>query len=138
MEITVLDVNDHVPKFDNESYFAYMEEGKMYDNVVQVHATDEDGSSTFKDVCNYELLSHNELFEITPGGVLRNKKPVDYNVHRNFILEVSRSDASILVFAIGDAFILLLILMPLLYPGNCSFSFICVNFGSKCFAHIYL
>lgn len=92
VEITVLDVNDHTPKFDNESYFAYMEESKMYDSIVQVHASDKDASKTFREICNYELLSHNELFEITPEGVLRNKEQVNYNVHRNFILEAVAVD----------------------------------------------
>ena len=88
VEITVLDVNDHAPKFDNQSYFAYMEEAKMYDNIIQVHASDGDRSKNFKEICNYELLSHNELFEISPEGVLRNKEPIEFKVHRNFILEV--------------------------------------------------
>lgn len=84
--IKVLDVDEFAPRFDNESYFAYVEEGKMYDSIVKIHATDQDESSAFKTICNYELLTPGVPFEISPDGVLRNKEPLDYSVHRNFIL----------------------------------------------------
>ncbi|KAH9514163.1 Calsyntenin-1 [Bulinus truncatus] len=84
--IKVLDVDEFAPKFDNESYFAYVEEGKMFDSIVEIHASDQDESEPYKTICNYELLTPGVPFEITPQGVLKNKEPLDYSVHRNFIL----------------------------------------------------
>lgn len=86
--IKVLDIDDFAPKFDNESYFASIEEGKIYDSIVQIHASDQDESAAFKKICGYELLTPGVPFEITSAGVVRNKEPLDYKLHRNFILEV--------------------------------------------------
>lgn len=87
--IKVLDVDEFAPKFDNESYFAEVEEGKIYDSIVKVHASDEDESSAFGSICGYELLTTGIPFEVTSTGDVKNKEPLDYSIHRNFILEVS-------------------------------------------------
>jgi hypothetical protein len=92
MMIKVLDVDDFAPKFVNESYFAYVEEGKMYESIVQIQASDADESDSFKTICGYELLTPGVPFVISSTGVVRNTEPLDYNVHRNFILEAVASD----------------------------------------------
>ncbi|CAG5130515.1 unnamed protein product, partial [Candidula unifasciata] len=90
--IKVLDVDEFAPKFDNESYFAYVEEDKMYDSIVQIHASDQDKSEAFRTICGYELITQGVPFEITSTGVVRNKEPLKYSVHRNFILEAVATD----------------------------------------------
>ncbi|XP_005090315.1 calsyntenin-1 [Aplysia californica] len=90
--IKVLNRDEFAPKFDNDSYFAYVEEGKMYDSIVKIHASDQDESDAFKTICKYELMTANAPFEVTPEGVVRNTEPLDYNIHRNFILEVFATD----------------------------------------------
>lgn len=62
----------------------------MHDSIVQIHASDQDESDAFKTICSYELITPGVPFEITSTGVVRNKEPLDYNVHRNFILEVRK------------------------------------------------
>uniref|UniRef100_A0A2C9KR50 Cadherin domain-containing protein n=1 Tax=Biomphalaria glabrata TaxID=6526 RepID=A0A2C9KR50_BIOGL len=84
--IKVLDVDEFAPKFENDTYFANVEEGKMYDSILEIHASDQDESEPYKTICNYELLTPGVPFEITPQGVLKNKEPLDYSLHRNFIL----------------------------------------------------
>lgn len=87
--IKVIDVDEFAPKFDNDSYFATVEEDRIYDSIVKIHATDLDESSSFKTICSYELITPNVPFEITNEGIVRNKEPLDYSIHRNFILGVS-------------------------------------------------
>ena len=77
------------PKFDEDSYYATVEEGKMYDSIVKIHASDEDKVDAFNTICNYDLMTASAPFEITQDGVVRNTEPLDYSIHRNFILEVS-------------------------------------------------
>ncbi|CAG5135956.1 unnamed protein product, partial [Candidula unifasciata] len=90
--IKVLDVDEFAPKFDNESYFAEVEEKKIYDSIVKIHASDEDKSSNFGTICGYELLTTGVPFNITPEGDVRNTEPLDYSRHRNFILEIIATD----------------------------------------------
>lgn len=92
VKIKVLDVDEFAPAFDNASYFAYVEEGKMYDSIVRVHASDMDDSDAFKTICGYEILTPGVPFEITIDGDLRNKEPINYNSQRNFILQVVAKD----------------------------------------------
>ncbi|XP_059160470.1 calsyntenin-1-like isoform X2 [Physella acuta] len=90
--IKVLDVDEFAPKFDNDSYFATVEEDRIYDTIVKIHATDLDESSSFKTICSYELITPNVPFEITNEGIVRNKEPLDYSIHRNFILGAVATD----------------------------------------------
>ena len=77
------------PKFDNESYFATVEENKMYDSILRIHASDQDESEAYKTICSYEIMTPKVPFEITNDGSIRNTEILDYSIHRNFILEVS-------------------------------------------------
>lgn len=90
MKIKVLDVDEFSPVFDQDSYFAYVEEGRMYDSIIKIHATDDDKSEAYKSICGYEILTTGRPFEINVDGELRNKEPVNYNIQRNYILEVSK------------------------------------------------
>lgn len=48
-----------------------MDEGKIYNEIVKVEATDRDCTPKFGDVCKYEILTSDQPFVIDMDGVIR-------------------------------------------------------------------
>ncbi|ESO95730.1 hypothetical protein LOTGIDRAFT_116621 [Lottia gigantea] len=90
--IKVKDVDEFVPKFENASYYATIEEGRVYDQIITVKAYDEDRSPTFHDICDYKIVTPNVPFEIDNQGNIKNTEALDYKRHRNFIMKVKAQE----------------------------------------------
>lgn len=71
VHITVSDVNEYAPTFTEPSYVRQVDEGKIYNEIVKVDATDRDCTPKFGDVCKYEILTPDQPFVIDVDGVIR-------------------------------------------------------------------
>ena len=70
VHITVLDVNEYSPEFDQPAYVVQVEEGKVYGEITRVTATDQDCSPEFGDICKYEIQTADQPFTIDNEGNL--------------------------------------------------------------------
>lgn len=68
VHISVNDVNEYAPKFNQPSYVADVDEGRPADRVVQVEASDGDCSAKYGDICRYELLNKDQPFSVDNDG----------------------------------------------------------------------
>lgn len=68
MHITVVDVNEYSPTFLEPSYVKQVDEGRLYDQILRVEATDRDCTAKFGDVCKYEILTLDQPFAIDNDG----------------------------------------------------------------------
>ncbi|KAI4794362.1 hypothetical protein KUCAC02_032107, partial [Chaenocephalus aceratus] len=64
VHIQVNDVNEFAPVFRESEYRAAVTEGKIYDSILQVEATDQDCSPQYSQICNYQISSTNTPFAI--------------------------------------------------------------------------
>lgn len=68
VHIQVNDVNEFAPVFRESEYRASVTEGKIYDNILQVEATDQDCSPQYSQICNYQISSARTPFAIDRNG----------------------------------------------------------------------
>lgn len=68
MHIQVNDVNEFAPVFRETEYRASVTEGKIYDNILQVEATDQDCSPQYSQICNYQITTARTPFAIDRNG----------------------------------------------------------------------
>ena len=68
VRISVNDVNEYNPKFNEPSYVVDVDEGRPEDKVIQVEATDGDCSAKYGDICRYEILNKEQPFSIDNEG----------------------------------------------------------------------
>lgn len=92
MHISVVDVNEYAPQFLQPAYVSAVDEGRLYEEVVRVEASDRDCTPKFGDVCKYEILTADQPFVISNEGVIRNTEPLDYERSHNYILSVVAYD----------------------------------------------
>lgn len=92
VHITVVDINEYPPVFEESSYVREVEEGRLYPEIVRVEATDRDCTPKYGDVCKYEILTADQPFLIDNEGVIRNTEPLDYERSHNHILSVVAYD----------------------------------------------
>jgi len=92
VHIEVNDVNEHTPYFPTPSYEAELDEGKLYDKIVQVVATDDDCSPAFSQICDYEIVTPSVPFNISREGLIRNTEALSYERTKNYILAVRAYD----------------------------------------------
>lgn len=71
MHIQVNDVNEFAPVFREEQYRAAVTEGKIYDSILQVEATDQDCSPQYSQICNYQITTTRTPFAIDRNGECR-------------------------------------------------------------------
>ncbi|XP_045779851.1 calsyntenin-1 isoform X2 [Maniola jurtina] len=99
VHITVTDVNEFAPVFSQAAYVRSVDEGKIYDEIVRVDATDRDCTPRYGDVCKYEILNdgdRSQPFAIDNEGVIRNTEPLEYDKSHNHILSVVAYDCGML------------------------------------------
>ncbi|CAH2061138.1 unnamed protein product, partial [Iphiclides podalirius] len=97
VHITVADVNEYAPVFGQAAYVRSVDEGKVYDEIVRVEATDRDCTPHYGEVCKYEILTEgNQPFAIDNDGVIRNTEPLDYEKSHNHILSVVAYDCGMM------------------------------------------
>ncbi len=68
VHITVNDINEFGPTFNQPSYVVDVDEGRPADKILQVEATDGDCSAKYGDICRYELLNKDQPFSIDNEG----------------------------------------------------------------------
>lgn len=92
VHISVNDVNEYAPKFNQPSYVVDVDEGRPADKIVQVEANDADCSAKYGDICRYEILNKDQPFAVDNEGVIRSTEPLDYERNHNHILQVVAFD----------------------------------------------
>ncbi|XP_059490365.1 calsyntenin-1 isoform X2 [Neocloeon triangulifer] len=92
VHISVADINEYAPAFLEPSYVRQVDEGRLYEEVVRVEASDRDCTPKFGDVCKYEILTSDQPFVIDNEGVIRNTEALDYERSHNHILTVVAYD----------------------------------------------
>ncbi|XP_050357036.1 calsyntenin-1 [Nymphalis io] len=99
VHITVTDVNEFAPVFSQAAYVRSVDEGKLYDEIVRVEATDRDCTPRYGDVCKYEISNDGDSsqpFAIDNEGVIRNTEPLEYDKSHNHILSVTAYDCGMM------------------------------------------
>ena len=77
MHISVNDVNEYAPKFNQPSYVVDVDEGRPADKIIQVEANDADCSAKYGDICRYDILNKDQPFAIDSEGLLPFPLPID-------------------------------------------------------------
>lgn len=71
-----------------------MDEGRLYQEIIRVEATDRDCTPINGDVCKYEILTNDQPFTIDNEGSIRNTEPLSHKVSHNHILSVVAYDCA--------------------------------------------
>ncbi|KAH8384340.1 hypothetical protein KR093_010801, partial [Drosophila rubida] len=94
VHITVIDINEYAPSFLQQSYITEVDEGRLYNEIIRVEATDKDCTPLFGDVCKYEILNSDEPFTIDNEGSIKNTEPLSHKISHNHILSVVAFDCA--------------------------------------------
>ncbi|EDV90953.1 GH24001 [Drosophila grimshawi] len=94
VHITVIDINEYAPTFLQPSYVTEVDEGKLYNEIIRVEATDKDCTPLFGDVCKYDILNSDEPFTIDNEGSIKNTEPLSHKISHNHILSVVAFDCA--------------------------------------------
>ncbi|XP_056905412.1 calsyntenin-2-like [Takifugu flavidus] len=92
VHIQVNDVNEFAPVFRESEYRAAVTEGKIYDNILQVEATDQDCSPQYSQICNYQITSTRTPFAIDRNGNIRNTEKLSYDRQQQYEIQVTAWD----------------------------------------------
>ncbi|KAH8385445.1 hypothetical protein KR009_008142 [Drosophila setifemur] len=94
VHITVIDINEYAPTFLEPSYVTEVDEGRFYNEILRVEASDKDCTPLFGDVCKYEILNNDEPFSIDNEGSIKNIEPLSHKASHNHILSVVAYDCA--------------------------------------------
>uniref|UniRef100_A0A6Q2ZDK4 Calsyntenin-2 n=1 Tax=Esox lucius TaxID=8010 RepID=A0A6Q2ZDK4_ESOLU len=92
VHIQVDDVNEFSPVFQELEYHAAVTEGKIYDNILQVEATDQDCSPQYSQICNYDIVTPDTPFAIDRNGNIRNTERLSYDKQQRYQIMVTAFD----------------------------------------------
>uniref|UniRef100_A0A8P4GN81 Calsyntenin-2 n=1 Tax=Dicentrarchus labrax TaxID=13489 RepID=A0A8P4GN81_DICLA len=92
VHIQVNDVNEFAPVFREPQYRAAVTEGKIYDSILQVEATDQDCSPQYSQICNYQITTTNTPFAIDRNGNIRNTEKLSYDRQQQYEIQVTAWD----------------------------------------------
>ncbi|KAL3994852.1 Cadherin domain family protein [Acanthocheilonema viteae] len=94
LRISVKDTNDHVPVFSHPWYTFNVNEGKIYNELARLQATDKDCGHPYGQICRYQITNALDgfPFAIDDQGVLRNTRPLNYTQATSYILTVVAHD----------------------------------------------
>ncbi|NWR04989.1 CSTN2 protein, partial [Paradoxornis webbianus] len=92
VHIQVKDVNEFSPVFKESMYKASVTEGKIYDSILQVEATDDDCSPQYSQICNYEIVTTDVPFAIDRNGNIRNTEKLSYDKQHQYEIMVTAFD----------------------------------------------
>lgn len=70
VHIEIEDVNEFPPVWKEQTYIAEVNEGQMYEQILKLETTDEDGSESFSKVCQFHLLTKDVPFKLSKEGTL--------------------------------------------------------------------
>ncbi|XP_033108378.1 protocadherin Fat 4-like [Anneissia japonica] len=117
--VTILDINDNLPKFTESFRFEVREDAKIQTRIGQVYATDEDiGLTNFTNRVKYKLLENSLYFEINGDtGEIETKDQLDREIIDSFNITVvasndmpyylnmtsdTKTDVSIIIIDVND------------------------------------
>ncbi|XP_064158256.1 calsyntenin-2-like isoform X1 [Anguilla rostrata] len=92
VHIQVNDVNEFPPAFREPMYHAAVTEGKIYDSILQVEATDQDCSPQYSQICNYDIVTPDTPFAIDRNGNIRNTEKLSYDRQQQYKIMVTAFD----------------------------------------------
>ncbi|XP_043926674.1 calsyntenin-2-like [Protopterus annectens] len=92
VHIQVQDTNEFAPVFKEAVYKATVTEGKLYDSILQLEATDEDCSPQYSQICNYEIVTKDVPFAVDRNGNIRNTEMLSYDSGRQYTIKVTAYD----------------------------------------------
>uniref|UniRef100_A0A673A6C4 Calsyntenin-2 n=1 Tax=Sphaeramia orbicularis TaxID=375764 RepID=A0A673A6C4_9TELE len=92
VHIQVNDVNEFAPVFREPQYHAAVTEGKIYDSILQVEATDQDCSPQYSQICNYQITTTDTPFAIDRNGNIRNTEKLSYDRQQQYEIQVTAWD----------------------------------------------
>ncbi|XP_034946688.1 cadherin-related tumor suppressor [Chelonus insularis] len=95
VNIDILDENDNAPTFiDNKSQISIIETTPINSKLLQFKATDNDLNSNSELTFAISYGNRRDTFYIDPStGILYLKKPLDYEEHKSYTLNISCTDA---------------------------------------------
>ncbi|KAG9264681.1 calsyntenin-2-like [Astyanax mexicanus] len=68
VHVQVGDVNEFSPVFSSLDYSGSVLEGRVYDSILQVQASDQDCSPQYSQICNYQITTEETPFAIDRNG----------------------------------------------------------------------
>lgn len=71
-----------------------VDEGRLYQEILRIEATDKDCTPLFGDVCKYEILTKDQPFTINNEGSIRNTEPLSHKLSHNHILSIVAYDCA--------------------------------------------
>ncbi|XP_035479384.1 calsyntenin-2-like [Scophthalmus maximus] len=92
VHIQVNDVNEFAPVFREPQYHAAVTEGKIYDSILQVEATDQDCSPQYSQICNYQITTSATPFAIDRNGNIRNTEKLSFDRQQQYEIQVTAWD----------------------------------------------
>ncbi|RXN13083.1 calsyntenin-1 isoform X4 [Labeo rohita] len=92
VHVQVGDVNEFSPVFGQLEYHGSVTEGKVYDSILQVQASDQDCSPQYSQICNYQITSHDTAFAIDRNGNIRNTESLSFDKKSHYKIHVTAFD----------------------------------------------
>ncbi|CAM4550596.1 unnamed protein product [Leuciscus chuanchicus] len=92
VHVQVGDVNEFPPVFGQLEYHGSVTEGKVFDSILQVQASDQDCSPQYSQICNYQITSHDTAFAIDRNGNIRNTESLSFDQKSHYKIRVTAFD----------------------------------------------
>uniref|UniRef100_A0A8C1QZT0 Si:ch211-276c2.2 n=1 Tax=Cyprinus carpio TaxID=7962 RepID=A0A8C1QZT0_CYPCA len=92
VHVQVGDVNEFSPVFGQLEYHGSVTEGKVYDSILQVQASDQDCSPQYSQICNYQITSQDTAFAIDRNGNIRNTESLSFDKKSHYKIRVTAFD----------------------------------------------
>ncbi|XP_016317769.1 calsyntenin-2-like [Sinocyclocheilus anshuiensis] len=92
VHVQVGDVNEFSPVFGQLEYHGSVTEGKVYDSILQVQASDQDCSPQYSQICNYQITSQDTAFAIDRNGNIRNTESLSFDKESHYKIHVTAFD----------------------------------------------
>ncbi|KAG5269574.1 hypothetical protein AALO_G00203560 [Alosa alosa] len=92
VHVQVDDVNEFSPVFSRSEYRADVTEGRVYDVILQVQASDQDCSPQYNQICNYHIITKDTPFAIDRNGNIRNTARLRFEEQTEYELQVTAFD----------------------------------------------
>ena len=91
-KFTVIDVNDHAPKFSNSTYSVHVMEGSVTGNILNVVATDADSGDNARISYSFQPEVNKTVFGLRPDGWIFIKHTLDREWQAVYRFGVTASD----------------------------------------------
>uniref|UniRef100_A0A8B9J5G1 Si:ch211-276c2.2 n=1 Tax=Astyanax mexicanus TaxID=7994 RepID=A0A8B9J5G1_ASTMX len=92
VHVQVGDVNEFSPVFSSLDYSGSVLEGRVYDSILQVQASDQDCSPQYSQICNYQITTEETPFAIDRNGNIRNTESLSFDARAHYDISVTAFD----------------------------------------------